>query len=70
MSEITSRVYQPNAAMCCEACVFGRGEHAEWCTAPCNHRWKTQRLGGPPDVADSYEMVTFCELCGEEPRDT
>jgi hypothetical protein len=36
VSGIVSRVYQPNAAMCCEACVFGRGEHAAWCTAP---RW-------------------------------
>jgi len=34
MSEIVSRVYQPNAAMCCEACVFGSGEHAEWCDTP------------------------------------
>jgi hypothetical protein len=29
MSEIVSRVYYPEK--CCEACVFGRGPHAEWC---------------------------------------
>ena len=26
-----SNPYHPNAEMCCEACVFGRGEHARWC---------------------------------------
>lgn len=30
------------------------------------HKWKTQRAGGPPDVADSYEMVTYCDKCGTE----
>jgi hypothetical protein len=24
---------EPNPEMCCEACVFGSGEHAEWCVA-------------------------------------
>jgi hypothetical protein len=33
VSEIVSRVYQPNPAYCCERCVFGRGQHAEWCQA-------------------------------------
>jgi hypothetical protein len=37
MSEIISRPYHP--AQCCEACVFGRGEHADWCRAP---RWITR----------------------------
>jgi hypothetical protein len=35
---ITSMPFRPNPEMCCEACVFGRGEHAEWCyvrTATC-----------------------------------
>jgi hypothetical protein len=22
--------FEPNPKMCCEACVFGRGKHAEW----------------------------------------
>lgn len=30
MSDLQSRPYRPEK--CCEACVFGRGEHAEWCT--------------------------------------
>jgi|GEM_PF-2224506 len=31
---IVSRVYKLNPDVCCERCVFGRGEHAEWCW-PC-----------------------------------
>jgi hypothetical protein len=31
MGDITSRPYRPSGDWCCEACVFGRGEHAEWC---------------------------------------
>ena len=27
-----SNPYKPNPQQCCEACVFGRGEHAEWCS--------------------------------------
>lgn len=30
---ISSREYRPDPRQCCEACVFGRGQHAEWCTA-------------------------------------
>ncbi len=30
MSDLMSRPYKPGAK-CCEACVFGRGKHAEWC---------------------------------------
>lgn len=28
-------VYRPDPEYCCEACVFGRGEHAIWCRAQC-----------------------------------
>jgi hypothetical protein len=31
MAELVSRPYNPDPEYCCEACVFGRGEHAEWC---------------------------------------
>ena len=31
MSDTTSRPYRPNPEMACERCVFGRGEHAEFC---------------------------------------
>jgi hypothetical protein len=30
-AELISRPYEPNPEHCCEACVFGRGDHAEWC---------------------------------------
>lgn len=30
MSDIVSRPFHPGDK-CCEACVFGSGEHAEWC---------------------------------------
>jgi hypothetical protein len=40
MAEITSRPYQPDPETCCEACVFGRGEHAEWC------RFNEQQIRG------------------------
>ena len=30
MSEIKSRPYNPDK--CCEACCFGRGGHAPWCS--------------------------------------
>jgi len=32
MSEVTSRPYKPDAEMCCEACVFGRGQHSPACS--------------------------------------
>jgi len=27
-----SNPYHPDPAKCCEACIFGTGEHADWCT--------------------------------------
>lgn len=42
------------------------------CACPClpgQHTWKSQQLGGPPDVEDSYEWVTYCTVCGYEPQD-
>ena len=30
-ADIVSRLYKPDAERCCEVCVFGRGEHADWC---------------------------------------
>lgn len=32
-SDLQSRPYRPDPQQCCEACAFGRGEHAEWCEA-------------------------------------
>ena len=31
MGDIISRPYRPSGDWCCEACVFGRGRHSEWC---------------------------------------
>jgi hypothetical protein len=31
MSDIVSRPFHPDPEYCCEACVFGRGEHSDWC---------------------------------------
>jgi hypothetical protein len=33
MADLVSRPYAPDPERCCQACVFGRGEHAEWCAA-------------------------------------
>lgn len=41
-----SNPYKPDPAMCCEACVFGRGEHAEWC----GHSFIYRRCDGCPDL--------------------
>jgi hypothetical protein len=35
----------------------------------CHHHWKRQRLGGSPDMAESYEVVEFCVRCGDERQD-
>jgi hypothetical protein len=32
VADITSRPYRPEPGGCCEACCFGGGEHAEWCS--------------------------------------
>lgn len=60
MAEIQSRPYNPGA--CCEACVFGRGEHFADCQAKlppdparCDHQFPSHGWGptGP------------CLKCGE-----
>lgn len=33
-ADFSSRVYKPDPQKCCERCVFGTGEHAEWCDRP------------------------------------
>lgn len=33
---------------------------------PCEHKWETRRMGGPPDMAESNERVTVCRMCGAE----
>lgn len=31
MADIHSNPYRPDPEQCCERCVFGTGEHADWC---------------------------------------
>lgn len=41
MSEITSKPYQPDPEQCCEACVFGTGEHAWFCPERYRDMWRS-----------------------------
>jgi len=43
MSEIQSKVYQPNPRKCCEACAFGSGEHARFCVVYWRTAWERER---------------------------
>ena len=36
---------------------------------PCpdgRHQWTGRQMGGPPDMAESYEWVEYCKVCGVE----
>lgn len=48
------------------------GNHS-WASIPTfcygQHKWTSQRQGGAPDDAGSYEVVTHCKNCGSEPPD-
>lgn len=52
----------------CGAMVISTGgEPCPFCDGYiCSHEWVRQRQGGPPDMAESYEVVEFCKLCGME----
>jgi hypothetical protein len=52
MADIVSRPYKPGA--CCESCVFGRGEHAEWCAKSTKKE---------PPVFDSDEFHAYVRRC-------
>jgi hypothetical protein len=49
-----SNPYHPDPAHCCEACVFGTGEHAAFCSQ---------------SVADSQAIIAALELAMEEWRE-
>ena len=34
-----------------------------------DHKWTRRRVGGPPDAAESLEVVEFCAECGAERAD-
>ena len=56
-AEIVSRVYQPDAARCCERCVFGTGEHAAWCPLRVLEfpGKRGRRKLPPPPAPDGYD---------------
>lgn len=56
-------------ALRCRACNGSGSIGPEPDDTPCQHQWKSQQLGGPPDMAESYEWVTYCKLCGAEKVD-
>ncbi|MFH1111002.1 MAG: hypothetical protein V1790_17655 [Planctomycetota bacterium] len=57
MADLRSRPYNPDPAMACEKCVFGTGEHAEWCSkrsAHCSfHPYHCPFCGSKPDMNKS-----------------
>jgi len=46
-----SNPYKPNPSMCCEACAFGTGEHAEFCERVLLDVTKTSAVGPTEYVA-------------------
>src|ERR1700690_3328585 len=65
-----SNPYRPDPAHCCEACVFGRGEHAEWCewvTIYCPTCYQESAmnkrvLGAPPHLNVNRCLHCFTEV--------
>lgn len=51
------------------SCGAERTIHGKIYEPTCDHNFVTKRQGGPPDMAESLEMVTYCEKCGYEPTD-
>ncbi len=56
MTDLTSRRYNPSPEHCCEACVFGRGEHADWC-------WICPRCGKAVDLRDCPDAWPGAHEC-------
>lgn len=54
MSDLQSRVFEPNPEKCCEACIFGAAEHADWCYRP----------GLPGNIPSDCEFCPIGE-CGD-----
>jgi hypothetical protein len=55
MSDLTSRPFRPSPEKCCEACVFGKGEHADWCLKRPDARYQ--------HTATLLKLA--CESCGK-----
>ncbi len=66
-ADLMSRVYQPDPTRCCEACVFGRGDHARWCS----QNWTPEDWicaacrAKDPAYADAEQVSSsgLCERC-------
>jgi len=60
-----SNPYQPNPDQCCEACVFGTGEHAKWCAShPVLTPQKlTQALQDFTAMKTVSDTGTWCPYC-------
>src|ERR1039458_3042083 len=72
MADITSRPCLPDPAKCCDACVFGRGEHAAWCTAVwCTKCWHLRHERacsyGHSEFHRLQGLVSPCKCEGEAP---
>jgi hypothetical protein len=54
--------------------IYGRHGHEKPSVpaddeGPCpdgQHRWVGKQMGGSPDMAESYEWVEYCDICGVE----
>jgi len=57
MADVQSKPYKPDAKMCCEACVFGRGPHAWWC-------WLCRSCGKRVSLLENPEFPG-AHQCGE-----
>lgn len=65
-----SNPYKPNPEMCCEACIFGSGEHAPWCEnrpfAPCDVCGRVHSVGEPHYLPPCQEPG--CTKAAEVPK--
>lgn len=56
-----SRPYKPDPAVCCEACVFGRGEHARWCYRGIRKRLGAEWAAEVKRLTSAEEVVRSCD---------
>lgn len=53
-----SNPYRPDPEKCCEACVFGRGQHSDWCPKHVDAQIGEQLLSlSPLDVVQLSESL-------------
>jgi len=63
---LQSRPYQPDPENgCCEACVFGSGEHAEYCEASLTPEYDAlfrEAMLDRIDIQRGYNAINFARL--------